>query len=110
MTNGALRYDNEKDEWHLLPWDTLSYLVRHYMVGAKKYAPRNWEKGMDYSRCFNSLMRHLTKWWGGEDIDEETGSYHLIAVFWNAGALLTYKIRGIGKDDRPSKLVKNEDS
>ncbi len=108
MADEALRYDNDKTDWNLLPWDGLSELAHHYQRGAKKYAPRNWEKGMAYSRCFNSLQRHLLAWHGGEDydVDQQTGwkCLHLVAVVWNAMALLVYTIRGVGTDDRPSRL------
>lgn len=69
--------------------------------GAKKYAPRNWELGMDWSRPYSALQRHMTAWWSGEDLDAETGMSHL----WHAGCCLaflaTYEQRNIGKDDRP---------
>lgn len=107
----ALRYDTGKTRWHLLPYDGLKLLADHYTRGAEKYAERNWELGMDYSKCFNSLQRHLTAWFNGEDydVDEKTGAraLHLVAVVWNAMALLVYTIRGVGRDDRPSKLNAN---
>ncbi len=55
---------------------------------------------MAWSRCYNSLCRHLYVWWAGERYDEETGLPHLAHVAWNALALLTYELRGIGQDDR----------
>lgn len=62
---------------------------------------RNWEKGMDWSRPFSALHRHLEAWWNGENHDPETGYSHL----WHAGCcilfLIAYERRGIGKDDRP---------
>lgn len=109
MADEALRYDTGKDPWCLLPFDGLRELVGHYKRGADKYARRNWEKGMAYSRCFDSLMRHLTAWWAGEEWDieyDENGveiyrARHLTAVVWNSMALLVYSLRGIGTDDRP---------
>lgn len=105
----ALRFNEGKLKWSLLPWDALSVLVRHYMMGAKKYAPRNWEKGMSYTETYEALMRHLQKWYAGEEteVDPVTGEefLHLTAVFWNAAALLTFTIRGMDRfDDRPSKV------
>lgn len=108
----ALRYDGDKTDWSLLPTDGCRELANHYTRGAKKYAARNWELGMAYSRCYNSLQRHLTAWWEGEDwdVDDKTGSRsrHLVAVVWNAMALLVYTIRGIGTDDRPIIKKKEE--
>ena len=101
----AMRYDGDKTDWSLLPTDGLRALADHYTRGAKKYAARNWELGMSYSRCYNSLQRHLSAWWEGEDwdVDDKTGAraLHLVAVVWNAMALLVYTMRGVGTDDRP---------
>lgn len=97
----AKRYDNGKPRYDLLPADGLDELVKVYTYGAQKYADRNWEKGMSWSRCFASLMRHSWKFWRGEDIDEESGLPHTAMIAWNAMTLLTYQLRKIGTDDRP---------
>jgi hypothetical protein len=93
--------DHHKDPWHLLPFDAVRCIVVVLAFGARKYAPRNWENGMDWSRPFAALMRHLTAWWEGEKVDADTGFSHL----WHAGCcvlfLIAYEIRGIGRDDRP---------
>lgn len=34
-------------------------LAQHYENGAQKYADRNWEKGMPFSRYVDSAKRHL---------------------------------------------------
>ena len=69
--------------------------------GVEKYPERNWEKGMDWSRVFGSLLRHAWKFWKEEDYDEETGCHHMAMVAWNAMALCSYSLRKIGKDNRP---------
>ena len=103
----ALRYDAGKPRYDLLPADGLEELVNVYTVGAKKYADRNWEKGMSWSRCFGSLLRHSWKFWRGELIDPETGCHHMAHVAWNAIALVCYSMRSVGTDDRPlNKLGK----
>lgn len=101
--NGGLRDDNGKTEFHLLPLDGITELGKVYTFGAKKYAPRNWERGMLWSRCYNSLLRHLYAYWGGERSDQETGLHHMAHVAWNAIALLVYSLRGVGVDDRCEK-------
>lgn len=98
----ALRYNKEKPRVDLLPWDVLLELANHYRVGADKYAPRNWEKGLKWNEgTAASLTRHLAKWSMGEDIDPENGQHHDIAILWNAVALVAYRLRGVGEDDRP---------
>lgn len=103
--NKGLRHDEGKPEFHLIPSEALSELGRVYSFGAKKYAPYNWERGMAWSRCFNSLLRHLYAYWDGETDDPETGLNHMAHVAWNAIALLVYSLRGIGIDDRKASFL-----
>lgn len=96
--------DSEKLPWGLLPFDALNEIVKVLLFGKTKYGARNWERGMDWNRPFDALMRHMTAWWQREDRDQETGTSHLA----NAGCcllfLLAYEIRGIGRDNRPHPL------
>jgi hypothetical protein len=55
-------------------------------MGAAKYAERNWERGMPFSRCVASLKRHLMKFQQGLQ-DED----HLAAIMFNAMALIHYE-------------------
>jgi hypothetical protein len=100
MSEG-LRYNEGKPRYDLIPPDVMEALAAHYAAGAKKYEDRNWEKGMKWTTCFASLMRHAWAWLAGEDYDQETGSLHMVAVAWNAFALAAYQLRKTGTDDRP---------
>jgi len=100
----ALRYDAGKHRYDLIPHDALEELARVYTVGAAKYAERNWEKGMSWSRCFGSLMRHSWAFWRGETHDPETGCHHMAMAAWNCFALVSYDLRSAGKDDRAVPL------
>ena len=84
----------------LIPADALWALAERYGEGAKKYAVRNWEKGYDWGLSYAALQRHATAWWGGEDVDAETGQSHTVAVMWHAFALFVFQKRKIGTDDR----------
>jgi hypothetical protein len=95
------RYDVGKLRYDLLPPDALEQLVLVYTKGAEKYADRNWEKGMSWSRCFGPLMRHAWAFWRGEDLDRESGLPHMAHAAWNCFALMAYTMRKIGNDDRP---------
>jgi len=53
-------------------------LGTHLMKGGKKYAPRNWEKGIPQSRHWESLRRHMMQEMQGLD-DED----HLAAMACN---------------------------
>lgn len=84
----------------LLPADALHATAEHFGRGARKYADRNWEAGYAWGLSFGAMMRHAWAYWGGEDVDEETGSLHLAAVAFHSLALLSFQLRGIGTDDR----------
>ena len=94
--------DTGKLPLHLLPVDALQAITEILDFGARKYAPRNWEEGLDWSRVYRATLGHLFSWWAGAGPDEETGKSHL----WHAGCcilfLISYELRNVGKDDRPS--------
>jgi hypothetical protein len=100
----GLKYDQGKIRYDLLPFRALHEVARVFTVGAEKYDARNWEKGMDYSKIFAALHRHLSTWWGGSAINHEDGGLlHLAQVAWCALALLHYTqfARYQCFDDRP---------
>lgn len=94
--------DSEKIRLELIPTEVIWSLGKVLTFGAKKYDDRNWEKGIAWSRVYGALQRHLNAWWGGESKDEETGFSHLWHALCCIVFLVTYEIRGVGKDDRPS--------
>lgn len=100
-TTGAVKNDQGKAGWHLLPGDALEAIIQVLDYGALKYGDRNWEQGMNWSRCFSACMRHMWAYWKGEDIDPETGCLHLAHAGCCVLFLLGYQMRGIGIDDRP---------
>jgi len=96
------KFDTGKPRWDLLPVDALDELVQVLTFGASKYADRNWEKGINYSRVYGAAMRHLTKFWKGIDKDDETGLEHLAHAMCCCMFLLSYRLRGMKDfDDRP---------
>ena len=105
VTPQGIKYDQEKIRWDLVPYDAVNEIAKVLTFGAKKYSARNWEKGMDWSRAFGALQRHLTRWFHGQDLDKELQLTHLA----NAGCclffLLAWELRNAGNDDRP-KLSK----
>ena len=106
----GVRNDVGKDPWHLFMWDAAHEVVRVLQMGAAKYTERNWEKGMKWSRVYNSLQRHLYSWYQeGENYDKESGLHHLAHASWNVLVLLAYSIRGgfhNQNDDRPKPIGK----
>lgn len=97
----------KKAPWYLLPYDAIEGIVMVVWHGAKKYDPRNWELGMEYSEVFGAAQRHMTDWWMKKDKgkgpgrDADTGYSDLWHAATNIIFLMTYELRGSGKDDRP---------
>ncbi len=100
-TSEGRKDDSGKTPWHLMPPDALNQIAQVLEFGAGKYGDRNWEKGMNWSRPFSALMRHMWAWWRGEDRDPETGLSHLAHAGCCILFLLTYQGHATGKDDRP---------
>lgn len=71
------KHDQGKLQVGLVSQIFLMGLARVLTFGAKKYAAHNWRLGIEYSRLFDALQRHLWAWWAGEETDPESGESHL---------------------------------
>jgi hypothetical protein len=100
MSDAGVKHDQDKPRMELIAPEIQVALADILAFGARKYADRNWEKGMKWGRCFGALMRHMWAWWAKEPADPETGKSHL----WHAACclmfLIAYEQRQIGEDDR----------
>jgi hypothetical protein len=96
----AVKNDQGKLPWHLLPSDAIDDTLEVLQYGAAKYGERNWERGMEWSRPFSALMRHMWAWWRGETYDQESGKPHLAHAACCVLFLLAYERRGVGVDNR----------
>lgn len=98
-TNEGVKFDDDKDRFDLLPFDALAAIQKVLEFGARKYEPRNWEKGMAWKRPWNAVIRHLWAWIRGEK-DHETG----FSPLWHAGCeilfLISFELRRVGTDNR----------
>lgn len=103
--NKAIREPSTgKGRFDLITPFGLMRLAKWYELGAQKYADRNWEKGMPFSRYIDSAERHIAKYkMGMEDED------HLIAAVWNLFAIIHHQELGQTElDDMPHYLRKDE--
>lgn len=102
MGEPGYKKDQGKPRWDLVPWDSMLGAAKVFTHGAEKYNDRNWEEGMRYGRVYASLMRHLTDWFQGEEMDV-SGLHHLDHVVANALMLSSIVKRDIYRDwdDRP---------
>lgn len=92
---------DEKVMMQLLPPLAQERIAEVFTYGAKKYADWNWSKGIEYSRLYGALNRHMSAWYKGENTDSETGKSHLA----HAGCciMMLLELDEIRKDldDRP---------
>jgi len=93
----------------LIPGLALWRVANWYGLGARKYAARNWEKGMKYGRYLDSALRHIFKHLAGCRAED-----HLAAAAWNLlGIIHTEEqvIRGLlpkSLDDLPCHVTDTE--
>lgn len=76
--------------YDLLPVLPLDLLAELYGNGAAKYAAHNWRRGYDWSLSYAAAMRHLTRFWNGEDIDPEMGLPHVTCATFHLFALAQF--------------------
>jgi len=96
----ATKHDAAKPRFSLVPPHALTALTAVMEYGATKYAPHDWKKGMDYTRCFDAAIRHLRAWQAGQDIDPESGLQHLAHAMANCAFIIDWTEMKAGRDDR----------
>jgi hypothetical protein len=102
-TTGAQR-EKMHIRYDLFPIEAMESYCRVAEYGAKKYAPRNWEKGLPRMQIAASLIRHLFAYMRGQDNDDGPGGSglpHVDHIIWNAAALCHHHHHGIEDDRRP---------
>lgn len=99
-----MKKDGGKVRMDLLPVYPLQEVAKVLTFGATKYAPNRWRKGMEWSRLYGAVLRHIFAWFRGQDTDPETGLSHLAHAICGLMFLLEYSRTGAGTDDREGKL------
>ena len=100
----AVKHDDGKTDWSLVPFEALEGMADVLSFGAKKYASWNWTEGggFSYTRVLRSCLRHIFAFMRGEDNDPESGLSHISHAQCNL-LFLAYYIRDkkkFNKDDR----------
>jgi len=106
----GVKKDEGKARFELLPYEVLAAVARILTAGAKKYADRNWEKGIAYGRVFGAAQRHLTNFWNAK-LEDRDGINHadgnemdIDHAICELMFLSAYEKRGKTQfDDRPRK-------
>jgi len=108
INKGGVKYDEGKTADELLPPELEEAVATVLAFGAKKYAARNWEMGMSWSRPYAAARRHLRNWFARRDFgngpgkDRDSGYSDLWHAATNIAFLISYEARGKGEDDRPN--------
>jgi hypothetical protein len=75
----SVKFDHDKVDWSLVPFEALEDMTRVLMFGAQKYDAFNWADngGFKYMRIIRALLRHVFAYMRGEDNDPESGLSHI---------------------------------
>ena len=86
-SSGASRSSTKnKGKFNLIPPGPLLRLAQLYERGSLIYGAHNWEKGFNFSRALDSMLRHINQFKDGQK-DED----HLIAAVWNLFAIVHFE-------------------
>jgi hypothetical protein len=77
VEQGGMKFDKEKPMLDLLDPKVMNEMGKVLTIGAKKYGKYNWKKGLTSTRTTAAALRHIFAYLDGEDIDADTGCYHL---------------------------------
>jgi hypothetical protein len=111
IETGGVKFDEGKTRDDLIPPEVEEAIAKVLEFGARKYAERNWEKGMLWSRPYAACRRHLRNWFARRDFgkgpgaDKDSGYSDLWHAATNIAFLIAYELRGVGEDDRPTQLA-----
>lgn len=95
----AVKYDQTKPRFDLLPVQPITEIVEVFTFGAQKYSDRNY-LGLRWSRVAAAGMRHFFAWLRGEELDAETGKSHLAHLGCCVLMLMEMQYWQKGTDDR----------
>ncbi|MGD9682616.1 MAG: dATP/dGTP diphosphohydrolase domain-containing protein [Candidatus Obscuribacterales bacterium] len=72
------------------------------LEGSLKYGRHNYRAiGVRSSVYYDAAMRHLTRWWEGEDVDPDSGLPHIVKCMASLVVLRDAEINSKLVDDRP---------
>lgn len=91
-----------------VPQTVIAEVAVGMMEGARKYGRHNWRAAdARASVYFDATLRHLLKWYEGEDIDPDSGLSHIAKAITSLVVLRDAMINDKWNDDRPPKIPEN---
>lgn len=91
--------DTGKAPMALVPPVLIEATARAFQNGLK-YGQYNYMKGMEAGRILSALLRHVSRWNNGEELDTDSGVHHLGHAAACCGMLLHLQSEGRLVDDR----------
>ncbi len=85
------KYDKGKLRYGLIPTILTREVAKVLTLGAKKYEANSWKRvPKAEERYLDALYRHLEAHRSGEEVDKETGFFHLSHAATNIAFLLYF--------------------
>lgn len=111
VDGGTLRFNSGKTPYKMVPLHLLADAawVLHDVTNRKEnpYPSWNWARGRSWADTYECCLRHLEKWYSGEDTDDGpggTGRSHIAHALVNLLFLTHYEKSYPEGDDRPKKF------
>jgi hypothetical protein len=107
----SLKSTNPKDavgvrkvSFSTVPCTVIAEVGLAMLEGARKYGRHNYRSaGVRASVYYDAVLRHLTQWWEGEDIDPDSGLSHITKALAGLTVLRDTMINDMWTDDRPPR-------
>ena len=111
-TNPKKRMGDLKVPLGLVPTVLMAEVAGVLKHGADKYGIRNWRvEPIDAETYVHAMLRHLTAWADGEDIDPDSGKTHLAHIAASCALVMDAKEYGKFIDNRGrAETTKEDDS
>lgn len=88
-----------------VPAQVIAEIGLGMLEGSLKYGRHNYRvSGVRASVYYDALLRHITAWFEGEDIDPDSGLNHVTKAMSTLVVLRDAMINDMLNDDRPPKL------
>ncbi len=88
--------------------ESMRQISERMTLGAAKHDRHNWKKGMGTMSCLDSLMRHLSDFANGADMDHDDESLtNMSGVIVNAMFIIEHMYAGVSVDDR-TKIIEDK--
>lgn len=102
MKEKGKKFDGDKPRLGLVSPLLRLAAARALTYGTSNHEEHNWRLGIEWSRIYEALNRHVDAWWAGEEIDEDSGLHHLDCAAAELMFLIEYVYTGKYKefDDR----------